>query len=261
MKVRGNLALVLQTSVLFGKVESKTATAEEACMVRVLSPISKLFTAKDCLNVVSEGIEGLGGIGYLEDSGLPSYLRNGQVLPIWEGTTNVLCWDVVRAIKHLGTQGLDNVLMWLRMSIDKAYRDDEPDLRTEKSYGDAYRYLIIVYTELSNILFDLVKGKNVELRYQFNLRQIVFAFSHVCIAVILLRMASDPEIIDEHSRYSEREAHVTAFIEWVRREDFPSIELFARVKEFSDEKAETTKNLALVGLDGELITNLMRPKF
>lgn len=165
MKVRGCLGLVLQTATIFGKVESGTASKEEACMLRVLSPIAKLFTAKDCLHVISEGIEGLGGFGYLESSGVPSYLRNAQVLPIWEGTTNVLCWDVVRAIQHLGNQGLDNVLMWLRMKIDKAYRNDEGDIRTEKRYGDAYRYLILVYTELSNILFDLVKGKNVELRY------------------------------------------------------------------------------------------------
>jgi Acyl-CoA dehydrogenase, C-terminal domain len=49
MKVRGNLALVLQTAVLFGKVENATANKEQESMLRILSPISKLFTAKDCL--------------------------------------------------------------------------------------------------------------------------------------------------------------------------------------------------------------------
>ena len=76
IKVRGNLALVLQTAVFFGKVENGTASREETVMLRILSPITKLFTAKDCLKVVSEGLEGLGGIGYLEDSGIPAYLRN-----------------------------------------------------------------------------------------------------------------------------------------------------------------------------------------
>ena len=261
MKVRGNLALVLQTATLFGKVENRSASKEELCMLRVLSPIAKLFTAKDCLMVVSEGIEGLGGIGYLEDSAIPVYLRNAQVLPIWEGTTNVLCWDVVRAIKHLGLAGLENVLMWLRMNIDKAYRVDEADLRTDKAFGDAYRYLILVYTEISNILFDLVKGKNVELKYQFNLRNIVLSFSHICIAVILLRMASNPDIIDNHERYPEREANIASFVAWVEREDFPSMKLFSRIKDFTPEIGEGTKKLALIGLDGDLITNLNRPKF
>ena len=72
---------------------------------------------------------------------------------------------MVRAIKHLKTEGLEEVLMWLRMNIDKAYRSDEPELRSNKSYGDAYRYLIIVYTELSNVLYDMVKGENIELKY------------------------------------------------------------------------------------------------
>jgi len=46
----------------------------------------------------SEGLESFGGAGYLEDTGLPAFLRDAQVLPIWEGTTNVLSLDVLRAI-------------------------------------------------------------------------------------------------------------------------------------------------------------------
>jgi len=154
---------------------------------------SEKSKTKDCLVMVSEGLELLGGIGFLEDSAIPTYLRNAQVLPIWEGTTNVLCWDVVRAIKHLGKNGLDEVLSWLRMNIDKAYRNDEQMIRSNKSYGDAYRYIILVFTELSSILEDLVKGRNIELKYEFHLRQLVFSFSHICISVILLRFASNPD--------------------------------------------------------------------
>jgi putative acyl-CoA dehydrogenase len=38
-----------------------------------------------------------GGIGYLEDSGIPVMLRDAQVLSIWEGITNVLSLDMLRA--------------------------------------------------------------------------------------------------------------------------------------------------------------------
>jgi len=229
-------------------------------MLRILSPIAKLFTAKDCLKIVSEGLEGLGGIGYLEDSGVPAYLRNAQVLPIWEGTTNVLCWDVVRALKSLGEEGLDQLLMWLRVKIDRAYRTDEPELRAEKNYGDAYKYLIIIYSELSNILFDLVKGKNIEIRYQLSLRNIVFAFSHVCVAVILLRFASDPILVEDNERFEDRQEHKNTFIEWVRREDFPTLDMFARIKDYSEEKQKSTTTLALVGLNEDIITNSKRPR-
>ena len=45
----------------------------------------------------SEIVESFGGAGYVEDTGLPRLLRDAQVLPIWEGTTNVLSLDVLRA--------------------------------------------------------------------------------------------------------------------------------------------------------------------
>ncbi|HJP60002.1 MAG TPA: acyl-CoA dehydrogenase family protein, partial [Gemmatimonadaceae bacterium] len=44
-------------------------------------------------------IEAFGGAGYVEDTGIPRLLRDAQVLPIWEGTTNVLSLDTLRAIQ------------------------------------------------------------------------------------------------------------------------------------------------------------------
>jgi len=58
----------------------------------------KLFTAKEAVGVVSEAIECLGGTGYMEDSHMAGLLREVQVLPIWEGTTNVLSLDVLRVM-------------------------------------------------------------------------------------------------------------------------------------------------------------------
>jgi len=49
--------------------------------------------------VASEVLEMFGGAGYVEDTGLPVLLRDSQVLPIWEGTTNVLALDTLR-VKH-----------------------------------------------------------------------------------------------------------------------------------------------------------------
>jgi alkylation response protein AidB-like acyl-CoA dehydrogenase len=65
---------------------------------RVLTPIAKLVTAKQAVAVTSEAIEACGGAGYVEDTGLPRILADAQVLPIWEGTTNVLSLDTLRAL-------------------------------------------------------------------------------------------------------------------------------------------------------------------
>ena len=50
--------------------------------------------------VASEVLECFGGAGYVEDTGLPLLLRDAQVLPIWEGTTNVLSLDTLRALSR-----------------------------------------------------------------------------------------------------------------------------------------------------------------
>ena len=50
----------------------------------------------------SEALESFGGAGYVEDTGLPALLRDAQVLPIWEGTTNVL---VARCAARAGSGG------------------------------------------------------------------------------------------------------------------------------------------------------------
>ena len=61
-------------------------------------PIAKLVTGKQAVAVASEAIEACGGAGYIEDTGLPRILADAQVLPIWEGTTNVLSLDTLRAL-------------------------------------------------------------------------------------------------------------------------------------------------------------------
>ena len=84
---------------LLGKVECQKASPKEEKILRILTPLAKLYTAKQAIQTVSEGIEALGGAGYLEDVGVAKYLRDTQVLSIWEGTTNVLSLDVLRAMK------------------------------------------------------------------------------------------------------------------------------------------------------------------
>jgi len=81
---------------LLGRAEAGRASAEQEALLRLLTPVAKLTTGKQVVAVMSEVIESFGGAGYVEDTGLPLLLRDAQVLPIWEGTTNVLSLDVVR---------------------------------------------------------------------------------------------------------------------------------------------------------------------
>ena len=75
-----------------------SATDEELLVLRLLNPLSKLFVCKQSISTISEGLESFGGQGAMEDTGLPVMLRDSQIFTIWEGTTNVLAMDMLRAI-------------------------------------------------------------------------------------------------------------------------------------------------------------------
>ncbi len=95
---QSNTLLALFLARLLGKEECGKATETDSALLRLLTPVAKLYTAKQAIASASEHIEAFGGLGYLEDSGIPSMLRDAQVLSIWEGTTNVLSLDMLRAM-------------------------------------------------------------------------------------------------------------------------------------------------------------------
>ncbi|MET0533327.1 MAG: acyl-CoA dehydrogenase family protein [Steroidobacter sp.] len=94
-ETRGAFLLAFELVELLGRQEAGELDHTQRALLRVITPIAKLLTAKQAVAVVSECIEAFGGAGYVEDTGLPALLRDAQVLPIWEGTTNVLALDTV----------------------------------------------------------------------------------------------------------------------------------------------------------------------
>ena len=99
----GAFLLAFRAVELLGRRERGVAGDSEELLARALTPIAKLTTAKQAVAVASEAIECCGGAGYVEDTGLPRLLADAQVLPIWEGTTNVLSLDTLRALAKGGT--------------------------------------------------------------------------------------------------------------------------------------------------------------
>ncbi|MDR3606518.1 MAG: acyl-CoA dehydrogenase family protein [Oligoflexia bacterium] len=98
MDFESSFHLTFYVAELLGKDELGKATPEESACLRLLMPVTKLYTAKIGVALASEMVESFGGAGYVEDTGIPVILRNAQVLAIWEGTTNVLSLDMLRAI-------------------------------------------------------------------------------------------------------------------------------------------------------------------
>jgi alkylation response protein AidB-like acyl-CoA dehydrogenase len=94
--------LAFYVAELTGRAEVGEIDEDQALLRRLLTPLMKLTTGKQAVRVASEVLEAFGGAGYVEDTGLPVLLRDSQVLPIWEGTTNVLSLDALRALGEDG---------------------------------------------------------------------------------------------------------------------------------------------------------------
>ncbi len=91
----GTLALGLHVAQAFdGKTERTRAYA------RLSVGLAKFLGNKLCPGVVYEAMEAMGGAGYSEETGLPLFYREAPLNSIWEGAGNVICLDVLRALKR-----------------------------------------------------------------------------------------------------------------------------------------------------------------
>jgi alkylation response protein AidB-like acyl-CoA dehydrogenase len=97
-ELAGALHLAFYVVELMGREEAGRASAEQQSLLRLLTPLAKLLTAKQAVHILSEAIEAFGETGYLEDSGIPVLLRDAQALPIWEGTTDALALEALQGL-------------------------------------------------------------------------------------------------------------------------------------------------------------------
>lgn len=70
----------------------------EAQLFRLINPMTKKWTAETSVYIVRESMELMGGIGYIEDGVMPKLMRDAMVLPIWEGSGNIIILDMLRAM-------------------------------------------------------------------------------------------------------------------------------------------------------------------
>ncbi|HUR80776.1 MAG TPA: acyl-CoA dehydrogenase family protein [Thermoanaerobaculia bacterium] len=99
-------AMLITFEAVDAMVRADAGDAEAAQLLRILTPIVKAVTGKLAVPCVSEAMELIGGNGYIEESPMPRLLRDAQVLPIWEGTTNILVLDALHVMHKDGTQEL-----------------------------------------------------------------------------------------------------------------------------------------------------------
>ncbi len=156
-----SLLMTMRLAALTGRVECGVASEEERLLFRVGTSLTKLYTARQAVSAASEAIEAFGGAGYMEDTGIARLLRDAQVLPIWEGTTNVLSLDTLRVLAKPG--------------IAEAFLDELTRLGSPRRQ------------EVADLL-GRVAGEDVEVAQRFG-RRLAFAMSEAWIGGLLREAA------------------------------------------------------------------------
>lgn len=80
---------------------------KEAQLFRIINPMTKKWSAETGVYITRESMELMGGLGYIEDGVLPKIMRDVMVLPIWEGSGNIIVLDMLRAF--FKSEGFDAI--------------------------------------------------------------------------------------------------------------------------------------------------------
>ena len=132
-EIRGCTVLMLDLARQLGDEEGGRISRDDALLLRLMMPVAKAYTAKKAVSNISEGLECFGGQGYIEDTGLPGMLRDVQVLPIWEGTTNVMALDTIRAIGKTNGQALQAFHKRISNAVDTGVNCNDEDVQVSST--------------------------------------------------------------------------------------------------------------------------------
>src|SRR5438094_6479625 len=97
LHVEASVALVVLLCRSFGQAR---VDAERAAYMRLVTPAIKYWVCKSAPGFLYEAMECLGGNGYVEEGILARHYRESPVNAIWEGSGNVMCLDVLRALSR-----------------------------------------------------------------------------------------------------------------------------------------------------------------
>jgi putative acyl-CoA dehydrogenase len=97
LESEGSTALALRVA---RAVDAAARDERERALARLATAAGKYWVCKRCPPFVNEAQECLGGAGYVEESPLPRLYRQAPLNSIWEGSGNIQCLDVLRALQR-----------------------------------------------------------------------------------------------------------------------------------------------------------------
>jgi acyl-CoA dehydrogenase len=100
LDVEAALAAVVETAAVLERADA--GDGEAARLARILTPLLKATVTRRARQTTGEAMEARGGNGYVEEWVNPRLVRDAHLGSIWEGTTNVVQLDVLRAMAREG---------------------------------------------------------------------------------------------------------------------------------------------------------------
>jgi putative acyl-CoA dehydrogenase len=80
-------------------VDASPRSARERALARIVTAVGKYWVCKRCPSFIGEALECLGGNGYVEEWNMARLYRQAPLNSIWEGSGNIQCLDVLRALR------------------------------------------------------------------------------------------------------------------------------------------------------------------
>ena len=96
----GAQSMVFQTAEALRRSDAGEAGAYP--LLRILTPLVKFRACRDARMVTGDAMEVRGGCGYIEEWPEARLLRDAHLGSIWEGTSNIVALDVLRAARREG---------------------------------------------------------------------------------------------------------------------------------------------------------------
>ncbi|MBL4752877.1 MAG: acyl-CoA dehydrogenase family protein [Flavobacteriales bacterium] len=116
-----NFYMVWRTIRALDNAENGDTNAEH--LLRLLTPMIKKSISEEGVYIAREGMELMGGVGYIEDLVMPKIIRDLMVNPIWEGAGNIMILDMLRASKK--SNGLEIIRTEIVASLNDTDNCDE----------------------------------------------------------------------------------------------------------------------------------------
>ena len=91
-------SMMFQTAAAMARADAGDETARK--LLRILTPLIKFRACRDARRVTGDAMEVRGGCGYIEDFGDARLVRDAHLGSIWEGTSNIVALDVLRAAER-----------------------------------------------------------------------------------------------------------------------------------------------------------------